>query len=325
MSGTAQQRVLVTGASGFVGGALLRELVQRGYATTAASRHDLDLPQGIRQVRVGGLGPATEWRSALEGCSVVVHCAARVHVMRDNAADPLHAFREANVAGSASLARQAHAAGVRRFVFVSSIKVNGESTSPGRPFTAAMAPAPQDPYGVSKSEAEAGLQTIACETGMELVIVRSPLVYGPGVKANFLSMTRWLERGLPLPFGGITGNRRSFVGLDNLIDLLIRCVDHPAARNEIFLAGDGEDLSTAELLRRTANALGVRARLLPIPAALLKLGASMVGRPDLWQRLGGSLQVDISRAAELLGWRPPVTVDEGLARTMRGTRMPAGE
>lgn len=235
--------------------------------------------------------------------------------MNEEAADPLAEFRRVNVEGTLRLAWQAAEAGVRRFVFVSSIKVNGEHSQPGQPFTADQTPAPGDPYGVSKMEAEQGLRVLARETGMEVVIIRPPLVYGPGVKANFLAMMRWLQRGVPLPLGGVTENRRSLVFLDNLIDLIVTCIDHPAAANQTFLVSDDEDLSTAALLRRMAAALGRPARLIPVPAGLITLGARLIGRPGIAQRLCGSLQVDIGKTKSLLGWVPPVSVDEGLRRT----------
>jgi nucleoside-diphosphate-sugar epimerase len=212
------------------------------------------------------------------------------------------------------LAEAAAAAGVRRFIFISSIKVNGEATLPGAPYTAEAQPAPADPYGISKLEAEQGLRALAADTGLEVVIIRPPLVYGPGVKANFLSMMRWLHKGVPLPFGAIH-NRRSLVALDNLVDLLVTCIDHPGAANQTFLVSDGEDLSTSELLRRMGFALGRPARLLPIPSRLLDVAAAMLGKTALAQRLCGSLQVDIGKTRELLNWSPPVGVDEALRKT----------
>jgi len=235
--------------------------------------------------------------------------------MNEDAGDPLAEFRRVNVDGTLRLARQAAEAGVRRFVFVSSIKVNGEHSQPGHPFTADEIPAPGDPYGVSKCEAEAGLRALSQETGMEVVIIRPPLVYGPGVKANFLAMMRWLQRGVPLPLGGVTANRRSLVFLDNLVDLIVTCIDHPAAANQTFLVSDDEDLSTAALLRRMAAALGRPARLVPVPAGLIVFGAKLIGRPGIAQRLCGSLQVDIGKTKAFLGWAPPISVDEGLRRT----------
>jgi len=234
--------------------------------------------------------------------------------MHEQAADPYVEFRRVNVEGTLQLARQAAVAGVRRFVFISSIKVNGEDTTQGIPFSPDGAREPKDAYGTSKCEAEQGLQALAAETDMEVVIIRPVLVYGPGVKANFLSMMRWLSRGIPLPFGAIH-NKRSLVALDNLVDLIVTCIDHPAAANQVFLVSDGEDLSTTDLLRRMASALGKPARLLPVPAWLLEFGARLLGKQDLAQRLCGSLQVDISKTRELLGWTPPVSVDEGLRKT----------
>ncbi len=309
-------RVLVTGATGFVGRALVRDLVRRGLPVTATARVDLASDEAVRRVRVADLCAATAWAGALESCETVVHCAARVHVMHDSASNPLAAFRIANADGSARLLEQAIAAGVRRFVYVSSIKVNGESSPPGRPLTEADAPAPVDPYGISKAEAEVRLRAIAVASRLELVIVRPPLVYGPGVKANFLSMTRWLQQGRPLPFGRVTQNRRSLVALDNLLDLLATCLSHPAAAGETFFAADGDDLSTTELLRRTAAALGRPARLIPVPAMMLEIGARLIGRGDLWDRLGGNLQCSIAHATARLGWRPPLSVDEGLRRAV---------
>jgi len=257
------------------------------------------------------LTPDAEWGVAVRGADAVVHLAARVHVMRDTTADPLTEFRRVNMAATENLARQAARAGVRRFVYLSSVKVNGEETSPGHPFTEMDVPLPMDPYGVSKHEAELALRDVARKTGLEVVIIRPPLVYGPGVKANFRHMMRWLSSGLPLPLGAID-NRRSLVGLDNLVDLIVRCVNHPSAPNETFLVSDGEDLSTTQLLRRLAKALGHPDRLIPIPASVLELGFRMFNKGDIAQRLCGSLQVDISHARKLLNWRPPLSVDECL-------------
>lgn len=250
----------------------------------------------------------------------MMHLAARVHVMAERAGNPLVEFRRVNVDGTLNLGRQAAAAGVRRFIFVSSVKVNGEGTSANRPFTNADAPAPQDPYGISKMEAEQGLRDIAAQTGMEVVIVRPPLVYGPGVKANFAAMMRAVQRGLPLPLASVTHNRRSFVALDNLVDLLITCIDHPAAANQTFLVSDGEDLSTADLLRRLGQAMNKPARLFPVPPSMLQLGANMLGKGDVAQRLLSNLQVDISHTRNTLNWTPPISVDEGLRRAVAGLK-----
>jgi len=308
-----REAVLVTGASGFVGNALMACLEARGRAVLGASRSAG--PSG-RYRMCPALDERADWSSLVSGTAVVVHAAARVHVMTETAADPLTEFRQVNVQGSLRLARQAAGAGVRRFVFVSSIKVNGEETAPGSPFTAADRPAPVDPYGISKLEAERGLQQISAETGMEVVIVRPPLVYGPGVGANFRRLMRWVHKGVPLPFGAIR-NRRSLVALDNLVDLIDRCIDHPAAAGRVLLVSDGEDLSTPELLRRVGRAQGRPARLLPVPATLLSLGGTALGKRDLVRRLCGSLQIDASETRALLGWVPPTGVDDALDRTAR--------
>ena len=312
-----RQRVLITGANGFVGRALCVEAAAFGFAVGAVTRSTCDLPSGSENFVVGNMDDRTDWRDALVGSKAVIHLAARVHVMADAAENPLNEFRRINVLGTLNLARQAAAAGVRRFVFISSVKVNGEATTVGFPFLADDIPAPLDPYGISKMGAEQGLRKIAAETGMEVVIIRPPLVYGPGVKANFQTIMRWLARGVPLPLGAIH-NRRSMVALDNLVDLIVTCIDHPAAANQTFLVSDGEDLSTTQLLQRLGLALGKPARLIPVPAMLLKAGAALVGKPAIAQRLCGSLQVDISKTQQLLGWTPPLSVDEGLKRAAEG-------
>lgn len=319
-------KVLVTGANGFVGGAVWRRLNARSDIQTVAAVRRVDAfaePEG-GGVQVGELSAQTDWSQVLANVDAVVHTAARVHVMQDSAGDPLAEYRRVNVEGTLNLARQAAAAGVKRFVFLSSVKVNGEATHAPHPgplprgarerFTADDAPAPQDAYGISKMEAEQGLRQIAAETGMAVVIIRPPLVYGPGVRANFAAMMRWLARGAPLPLGAVTHNRRSLVALDNLVDLIVTCLAHPAAANQTFLVSDGEDLSTADLLRRLGLAMGRPVRLFPAPVGLLKLGATLLGKPEIYQRLCGSLQVDIGKTRQLLGWTPPLTVDDGLRR-----------
>ncbi|MFJ4251374.1 Nucleoside-diphosphate-sugar epimerase [Pseudomonas helmanticensis] len=308
-----KRRVLVTGATGFVGEAVVfRMLLDKAYAPVAAVRGESRL-SGLCDVVPFDLSASIEL-PALMQIDTVVHCAARVHVMSDTAADPLAKFREINVQGTTRLARKAAEAGVRRFVFISSIKVNGEATLPGMPFKADDQPAPVDPYGVSKGEAEECLREIGRETGMEIVIIRPPLVYGPGVKANFLSMMSWLRKGLPLPLGALR-NQRSLVALGNLVDLIVTCIAHPAAANQTFLVSDGEDLSTTRLLRRMAAALDKRAFLLPLPKMLLRAAAQLVGKGDMAQRLCGSLQVDIDKTRLLLQWSPPVSVDKALKVT----------
>jgi nucleoside-diphosphate-sugar epimerase len=310
--------ILITGATGFVGDALVRRLRADDVSwqvVVAVRRGGLFWPKGVLQCEVGDLAHSTDWSTALNGVSVVVHCAARVHVMRDTSVDPLEEFRHVNVQGTLKLARQAAAAGVRRFVFVSSIKVNGEATQPGGPFTADDVPAPLDPYGVSKMEAEQGLRQLSAHTGMAVVIIRPPLVYGPGVKANFAALMRAVQRGWPLPLGAVH-NQRSLVALDNLVDFIVTSITHPQAANQTFLVSDGQDLSTTELVRGMAQAAGVPARLLPVPVWALQAGATLLGKGDAVQRLCGNLQVDISKARSLLGWVPPVSVEEGLRRAM---------
>lgn len=321
---TSSGCILVTGASGYVGRAFCAHALGLGRPVRSAMRWGA--PQGTvlhaDPVAMGPINGDTDWRAALAGCDAVLHLAARVHVMNDTSADPLRAFREVNTLGTSRLAREAASAGVRRFVFVSSVKVNGEATLHGQPFTASDVPAPEDPYGISKAEAEGELRQIAAETGMEIVVVRPPLVYGPGVKANFAALIRALQRRLPLPLGAITNNRRSLVALDNLVDLLMTCVDHPAAVGQTFLVSDGEDLSTAGLLRRLGQAMNKPALLLPAPPLLVELGARLIGKASAAQRLLGNLQVDIRHTRETLGWTPPISVDEGLRRAAAGVENP---
>jgi len=310
--------ILITGASGFVGSAVLRRMAAEGIVVRGAYRKEPRSSSGDgRSVEIGELGPATDWCAALRSVKVVVHTAARVHVMYDNASDPLDAFRTTNVAGTLALAKQSVAAGVQRFIFISSVKVNGEATLPGRPYTELDVPNPSDPYGVSKLEAEQALRSIAAQCGMEVVIIRPPLVYGPGVKANFAAMMRWLQRGVPLPLGAIH-NLRSLVALDNLVDLIFACISHPTAANQTFLVSDGEDVSTPDLLRRMGQAMGKPTRLFPVAPSLLKLASAVVGKRDVVQRLCGSLQVDIAKTRDLLGWVPPISFDEGLRRAAFG-------
>jgi nucleoside-diphosphate-sugar epimerase len=313
-------KVLVTGATGFIGGAFLaRTASDDHFSLRAALRSGAQYGySGIETVFVEGLTATADWREAVEGCDVVVHAAARNHIMRDASSDPLVEFRRVNVQGTLNLARQAAAAGVKRFIFLSSVKVNGQLTQPGQLFNEKDIPAPQDPYGVSKHEAEEGLRLLAKETGMAVTIIRPPLVYGYGDKGNFKSMVLWLEKGIPLPLGAIH-NKRSLVALDNLIDFIQTCIIHPNAANETFLVADGEDLSTTELLQRVGLTLGKPARLFPVAAGLLSLGAALIGKKEIAQRLCGSLQVDISKARKLLGWTPPLSVDVGLQLRVEGT------
>jgi nucleoside-diphosphate-sugar epimerase len=312
--------ILLTGATGFLGGAILKAAQKRGMEIRPVLRSQEQARRfddaGNFAVIVPGLGSDTDWSNALLGVGVVVHCAAQVHVMQDTKSNPLMGFRAVNVEGTLNFARQAAAAKVKRFLFVSSIKVNGEATLPGRAYSADDAPAPEDAYGISKAEAEAGLRLLSHETDMEVVIVRPPLVYGPGVKGNFSSLLRWVSSGLPLPLGAATTNRRSLVALDNLVDLILTCVDHPKAANQTFLVSDGEDLSTAELFRRIAKALNQPAHLFPVPVSFLAITSSLFGKKAIAQRVLGSLQVDISKTCTVLGWKPPVSVDEGLSKAV---------
>lgn len=310
-------KTLVTGANGLVGRPLCAELIHQGHMVVSAVRSENIQINEFDHVTIGSIVGNTDWSTALLDVDVVVHLAARVHVMNDPAVDPLAEFRNVNVDGTLNLATQAAKAGVKRFIFISSIKVNGERTDIGKPFKEDDAANPKDAYSLSKFEAEQGLLLIAQQTGMEVVIIRPPLVYGAGVKANFKSMMQAVKRGIPLPLGAIY-NKRSFVYVGNLVDLITRCIDHPAAVNQVFLVSDGNDLSTTELLRACAVAQGVKSWLLPIPQGLVGFCAALLGKRDIAQRLCESLQVDITKARTLLGWTPPVSAMEGLKVTVQG-------
>ena len=321
--------VLVTGATGFVGHALIKNLLSDDCHVVAAVRSKQSLSDvNIEKVNIGSISGTTDWSKALKDIDVLIHCAARAHIMNDSVADPLAEFRQVNTAGTLNLARQAAEVGVRRFVFISSIKVNGELTgSDTQPHPSPLAEGegvkdcfseddvfiPADPYGLSKYEAEQGLLALAKETGMEVVIIRPTLVYGPGVKGNFASLLKWMKKGIPLPFGAIH-NQRSLVALDNLVSFIIHCIDHPKAANEVFLISDGKDVSTTELLRKVAHAFGKKALLLPVPVCWMNFAAKLIGKSDVANRLFGSLQVDSSKARELLGWKPVITMDEQLKK-----------
>lgn len=306
--------LLVTGASGFVGHALLAQLQDCSLNYRSAFRN---LPKSYDQhaVAVGVINDTTNWSVALQGIDIIIHLAARAHIMGDEAADPLSEYRLVNVAGTLNLARQAAAAGVKRFIFVSSIKVNGETTSGLQPFTESLTCEVQDPYGISKKEAEDGLRIIAAETGMEVVIIRPPLVYGAGVKANFLNLMKLADTPIPLPFGAIN-NKRSMVYVGNLVDFIIQCIDHPSAANQTFLVCDGEDLSLRTLLGMMRASLGRPLRLVPIPAFLLQIVGSIAGKREVVDRLVGDLQIDSSKARNLLNWVPPFTVQQGINATV---------
>ncbi|MDT3719483.1 SDR family oxidoreductase [Pseudomonas oryzihabitans] len=311
-------RIVVTGASGFVGGGLIARLLEPGHVVRAVVRKSSSAKFDSRASKqiIDGLSAQQDWRSIVDNQQVVIHAAARVHVMSEGANDPLSEFRKVNVEGTLNLARQSAAAGVKRFIFISSIKVNGEQTFPGKPYTASTEAAPTDPYGISKMEAEQGLLAIASSTDMEVVIIRPVLVYGPGVRANFMKLMALIHKGVPLPFGAIR-NRRSFVSLDNLVDLILHCLEHPAAANRIFLVSDGENLSTTMLIQKIGKAMNRKVFLLPIPVCCLELCAVLLKKESHLRRLCGSLEVDISETNTLLGWTPPFTMDFSIDRVVQ--------
>lgn len=312
-----RDKILVTGASGFVGRALVHECIGRKLNVRAASRNCTFLTELVECLEVGEINSTVDWLRALEDCDTVVHLAARAHVLNDNSKTPALDYHKVNVEGTLNLAMQAASRGVRRFVYLSSIKVNGESTKEMSCFKHDDVPAPEDFYGLSKAEAEAGLRLLAAKTGMEVTIIRPPMIYGPGVKGNFHSLLVWMKSGLPLPLGSVTNNLRSFVGLTNLIDLILVCVVHPRASNQTFLVSDGEDLSTTELLKRTSKAMGRQVWLLKVNVGVLEFLAKLLGKSVVSQRLLGSLQVDMSRTCQLLDWKPLISVDEELRKTVQ--------
>lgn len=305
--------VLVTGANGFIGQALCDILAASGRRVRKAVRRAI--PGLSDAVAVGDIGPDTDWRTALEGVNSVVHLAARTHVLRETATDPLAEYRKTNVSGTERLARSAAACGVRRFVFLSSVKVNGERTT-ARPYGEGDTPLPEDAYGISKWEAEQALFRIAAGTGLEGVVLRPPLVYGPGVKGNFLRLMNLVACGVPLPLGAVA-NRRSLISTGNLAGAIIQALDAPQAAGRTYLVSDGEDVSTPDLVRGLARALGVKPRLLSFPLAALGLAATLAGKRAELARLTGSLQVDSSRIRSELGWRPSFALAQGLDQTAR--------
>lgn len=305
-------KALVTGANGFVGAALCARLAASEIGVIPAVRCAFGMTD---EVVVGDIDGSTDWSVALAGCDAVVHLAARVHVMHDTSVDPLALYRATNTDATLNLARQAAQAGVTRFVFISSIKVNGEGRD--TPYRETDAPAPEDAYAISKWEAEQGLRRIERETGMEVVILRPPLVYGPGVKANFLRLMKTIQRGWPLPLGAIH-NRRSLLYLGNFVDAIRLCVEHPAAAGQVFLLDDGQAVSTPQLIRALARAMGRPARLLAVPAGMLEFAGALLGRRAAVARLTGSLYVDSSAIRSRLGWTPPFSMQQGLDTTVSG-------
>jgi nucleoside-diphosphate-sugar epimerase len=306
--------ILVTGATGFIGTALCNHLIRGGNQVIGITRKEIS---SGRTVIVKDIAEFDGWRGTLRGVNAVVHLAGRAHILKDRAVDPLEKFRRVNTRATITLAENAALVGVKRFVFISSIGVNGNVTD-DRPFSVVDAPQPPSPFARSKYEAELALHEISRTTGMEVVIIRPPLVYGPNAPGNFQSMMHWLASNVPLPLGAVTKNRRSFVSLDNLVDLIAVCIDHSLAANQTFLVSDGEDLSTTDLLRRLSRALRKKAVLLPIPPSLLRLLAKAIGKGDVAQRLLDDLRVDIQHTCDTLGWRPPLSVEAGLAKAATG-------
>jgi UDP-glucose 4-epimerase len=308
--------ILITGATGFLGGAVVRSLLpNKQLNLLAAVRSIADLPEGVDVSKVGEINRKTDWSELVKIPELIIHCAARVHVMNEKSTDPLQAFREVNVAGTLNFAKQAAEAGVKRFIFISSIKVNGESTENDTRFSSRDKLKPEDPYGISKAEAEEGLLEIATETGMDVVIIRPPLVYGPGVKGNLLNLLKLSKLPIPFPFG-LINNKRSMVYLDNLVDLIVTCVDHPNAANRVFLASDGDDLSLARLLTSIRQAMNKSSLLLPVPVFLFNLVGRLTGKSAVVDRLIGDLQVDSSDAKKYLDWSAPYTVEQGIKATV---------
>lgn len=310
---------MISGANGFVGNALCAELLRRGQSVSAAVRSGNALIENAEVIIVGAIDSETNWADALRDVDVVIHLAARVHVMRESATDPLAEFLKVNLHGTSNLARQAACSGAKRLVYVSSIKVNGEQTSATQSFTELDEPSPQDFYGISKWQAEQALWRIAQETGLEIVVVRPPLVYGPDVKGNFAQMLAVAAKYIPLPFASVH-NRRSLIYLGNLVDALIVCSTHPVATGQTYLVCDGEDVSTPDLLRQLRDAMGYPAHLLPFPPSWLRTLGKLSGKSDHVERLLGSLQVDSGKIRRDLNWVPPYTLQQGLQATAESHR-----
>lgn len=309
------KNVLVTGPNGFVGRSVCQELTKREYVVRGALRKAKTIPNGCQSIVVGEINGQTDWDQALKDIDVVVHLAARVHVMNDNVVDPLAAFRKVNVEGTRQLAKFAAAASVKHFIYVSSIKANGEATQVNKPFSEIDEPGPKDYYGISKWEAEQVLRKIESVSDMAVTIFRPPLLYGPGVKANFLSLIKLADKRLPLPLGAIT-NKRSLLGLGNFVDLICYCIKHPASKGETFVVSDGHDLSTAELFSKIASALKKPARIFSVSPRILGMLGRIVRKQDIIKRLVGSLEINSTKVQKKLDWQPPFSVDDELVRTI---------
>ncbi len=306
-------RILITGATGFVGSRLLLKLKDKGHFCRAAVRRaSSSVDVQTDSVIVGEIDAQTDWSQAVKDIDVVVHLAARVHIMNDQVENPLLEFRKINLEGTRSLAEAAIKAGAKRFVYISSIKVNGEATY-ALPFTSQDSPSPSDPYAIAKWEAERALQELSQESGLEVVIIRPTLVYGPGVKANFLNLVKLVRKRIPLPLAGIK-NKRNLVALDNLVDLIVTCCEHPDAGGHVFLAADDEAVSTAELVTNIAKSFGQRSPVFFFPPMLMAWACRLLGKQAIWNRLAGSLQVDNSEAKKIMGWQPVTSMDEELKR-----------
>jgi nucleoside-diphosphate-sugar epimerase len=310
-----KEHILLTGYSGFLGGSVSNRLLRRDNHVSVIIRVPCKVDLSINAILVNSISSSYNWTNVLNSVDVIIHCAARVHIMSNKSIDSLSQFREVNVGGALNFARQAAESGVKRFIFISSIKVNGESTLESSKFSSSDEMSPEDPYGISKAEAEEGLSAIAKETGMEIVIIRPPLVYGPGVKGNFLNLLKLSKLPIPLPFG-LINNKRSMIYLDNLVDLIVRCIDHPNAANRVFLASDGDDLSLARLLTLIRQAMNKSSLLLPIPVFLFNLMGRLIGKTAVVDRLIGDLQVDSSDAKKYLDWSAPYTVEQGIKATV---------
>lgn len=307
-------KLLITGYSGFIGNKLVSQL-QGNYELNLLGRK----PSNLGCVYTHNIDPISSYSDALDNVEVVVHCAARVHIMNDVASDPLNEFRAVNTLGTLNLAKQASQAGVKRFIFLSTIKVNGESTTGKASYTAHDQHIAEEPYGISKSEAEEELMELGLQTGMEIVVIRPALVYGYGVKANFSALLNLVIKKIPLPFGSIKNNQRSLVSVYNLVDLIVKCIYHPNAANQTFLVSDDHDLSTTEMVKLMAKVQGVNPWLVPVPVWILKLLGKVTGKSDMISRLTDSLQVDITHTKETLNWTPPYSVEEGFAMCVQKT------